>query len=76
MKVSNPSVPRAAIQSSSIRSVGYSHDLETLEIEFIGGRIYRYLRVSSEVYQRFIGADSKGMFFNRFIKGRFDYERI
>lgn len=76
MKMSNPSLPRAAVQSSSIRSVGYSQNHETLEIEFIGGRVYRYLRVPKEVHQYFIKADSKGVFFNCFIKGRFDYERI
>jgi hypothetical protein len=60
-----------SVQSSTVRSVRYDHDTRALDITFIGGKTYRYLNVPLDVYVAFIGAKSKGEFFNDNIKDTF-----
>lgn len=67
---------RAPVISSSIRSVGYAPEERVLEIEFVGGGVYRYLDVPSEVHEALLEAESKGTFVNRAIKGRYRYQRV
>lgn len=67
---------RLPVESSSLASVGYLIDSQTLEVEFRSGAVYRYFDVPQEIHQGFIAAESKGVFFNRAVKGRFGYARI
>ncbi len=57
-------------------SVGYAVDVRTLEIEFRSGTVYRYFEVPAEIYGGFLVAESKGVYFNHAVKGRFGYARI
>jgi KTSC domain len=66
---------RQPVVSSLIVSVGYSPDGQ-LDVELRGGRVYRYFAVPPTVHQEFLAADSKGVFFNRFVKPRFRHERL
>jgi len=59
------------VQSSTVRSIRYDDDARTLDIIFMSGKTYRYLNVPLEVYVDFIGAESKGEFFNDNIKDTF-----
>jgi hypothetical protein len=47
-----------------------------LEIGFISGIVYRYLRVSLDVSQDFLAARSKGKFFNEQIKDTYPWEQV
>ena len=38
-------IPREAVESTALTTVGYSKKLHALEIEFHDGSIYRYLEV-------------------------------
>jgi hypothetical protein len=58
-----------------LRSVGYTSNA-TLEVEFLGGAVYRYFAVPRSLFEDLMLADSKGAFFNRRIKPRFHYQRI
>ena len=42
-----------------------------LELEFRSGALYRYLSVPADLYRDLLAADSKGRFFNRFIRDCF-----
>jgi hypothetical protein len=62
---------RIPVKSSSIASIGYDPDSETLEIEFLDSRIfhldvnisvYQYFDVPQRVYEELISADSKGKY--------------
>ena len=50
---------RQQVSSSSIRSVGYDPQTQTLELEFHNGGVYRYANVPEAVYRGLMLADSK-----------------
>jgi hypothetical protein len=70
-------VKRAAVDSSSIRSLGYAEDEQALEVEFHNGSLYRYERVPPEAVQALLAADSLGRHFNQVFKPcQFPYRRL
>ena len=64
---------RIPILSSTLKSAGYADGV--LEIEFRKGPIYRYFRVPAKVAEAFLESDSKGRYFLRFIRDRYQYEK-
>ena len=66
---------RTAVESSVLSSVGYSTDA-SLELEFRSGAIYRYFAVPRPVFEELIAAESKGVYFNRYVRDRFRYQRL
>ncbi|WP_300973450.1 KTSC domain-containing protein [Sphingomonas sp. LHG3406-1] len=60
------------MDSSLIRGALYWPEHRALEICLAGGRRYLYLGVPADVAERFSAAPSKGAYFNRAIRGRFD----
>lgn len=67
---------RTMVESSVIRAVGYDRRRRALEVEFHGGRVYRYRDVAESVFARFLAAASKGRFFNRHILGEYEFDRL
>lgn len=57
--------------SSFIGNVVYTPEMQTMEIS-ISSRVYPYCGVPQRIYDGFKGAPSKGVFFNRSIKGIFE----
>lgn len=60
------------MDSTNIVSAGYKEASSILEIQFSGGNVYRYFDVPHEVFSGLITADSKGVFFQRNIRGKFN----
>jgi len=67
---------REPVSSNSIAALGYDDDAETLEVEFVTGRVYRYRGVGQDVFEDFRQAPSKGAFFNRHIKEAYPFEEV
>lgn len=67
---------RTAVESSQIVSIGYVPELETLEMEFKGGKVYRYFEVPGAAHADLMAAESKGKFFGQHIRGKFKYEKV
>lgn len=68
---------RVALQSSSLRSLGYDPEQQILEVEFSSGALYRYEAVPPEVVQTLLEADSLGRHFNQVFKPQhYRYRRI
>lgn len=67
---------REPVASSNIASAGYDAPSETLEVEFQNGTVYQFYNISQELYDQFIGASSKGQFFNIYIKNAYPYSRV
>ena len=67
---------RTPVSSSNLRSVGYDSEQSTLEIEFHGGRIYRYYGVPSRIYQGLMNAASHGSYHHQHIRDRYRYKQI
>ena len=62
--------------SSVIASAVYKPETCTLRITFVSGLIYEYKQVPKETYEAMITSGSKGVYLNRHIKGKYDFEKI
>jgi len=59
------------VNSSAITAVGYDPATNRMKITFKQGKTYDFCRVPSNVYQGLINAPSKGGYFDRVIKDRY-----
>ena len=62
--------------SRVIRRFDYRAADKALDIEFVSGRVYRYLDVPEPVYRDMCRSFSKGEFFNTHIRDCFAFEQI
>lgn len=62
---------RNVVTSRGIRAIGYRASDQTLEIEFVSGRIYQYVGVPESVYGWLLRSPSKGGIFNRMIRDKY-----
>ena len=68
---------RQPVNSSLIRSVGYDLPNSILEIELVESkRAYEYFDVPLSVYTELMEAESKGSYFNEFIKDLYAYQEV
>ncbi|TNC29252.1 KTSC domain-containing protein [Amycolatopsis alkalitolerans] len=67
---------RWPVSSSVIKAVGYDPGRRILDVEFVGGRVYRYTGVDGAVYKDFMAAESKGRFFNQHIQYGYEFEQL
>ena len=63
------------VMSSVLANVEYNKKNKLLFITFKSGKTYIYYNVPEEVWKAFKDAESKGKFFNTYIKGRFSTEQ-
>ncbi len=61
------------VTSSAVQSVEFDELTNRLQITFTSGKTYTYYAVPRRVYEQFIGASSKGTFFNEHIKDRYGF---
>jgi hypothetical protein len=62
--------------STAIANFEYDKETERLTVTFVTGRIYQYVDVPGEVAASFQSASSKGMFFNAYIRDRYDLREL
>ena len=62
--------------STVIASISYDTATATLRITFVSGLIYDYQQVPEEVYQALKTSDAKGIYLNRYIKGKYPFEKV
>lgn len=68
---------RVAVESRSLRELGYDPDEQALEVLFHNGSVYRYEQVPAEVVQALLEADSLGRYFNQVFKPQhYRYRRL
>jgi hypothetical protein len=67
---------RLKVNSPAILSVGYEPDSESLELEFPGSTIYEYHKVKPIIYMGLMHTESKGNYFNSYIKDKYEYTLI
>jgi hypothetical protein len=65
-----------AIVSSNIESAGYDADAETLHVKFKNGGLYKYKSVPVQLYKDFMESESKGKFFFKEIRNKFEYDNL
>lgn len=64
-----------AVASSSIAFIGYDTTTMLLRIAFRNGGTYDYYDVPQTVAQQLLNSGSKGTYYARFIKGKFNSQR-
>ena len=69
-------IKREPVSSSGLAAVGYSRQLQALEIEFRDGSIYRYADVPRSLYRDLMSAESKARFYNRHVRRKFRSVRV
>lgn len=62
--------------SRTIAAVRYDASIEVLEVRFRSERVYRYEGVPEFVYRSLLRAESKGRYFNDFIRDGYDYDEM
>ena len=71
-----PAIARRAVVSSMMRSAGYDEDHAVLEIEFVTGHVYRYHAVPRRDWQGLMDAESKGRYFDAYIRDKYPMRRV
>jgi hypothetical protein len=63
----------ADVSSTAIETIQYDPGIRQLRVTFPGGNTYKYYDVPRGVYEGFLQAKSKGLFFNAYIRDRYDF---
>ncbi len=69
-------IPRVRVESSGIKSVGYSKRKHILELEFANGAVYRYINVPRSVHHDLMATESKARYYDQFIKRNYPSQRV
>jgi hypothetical protein len=65
-----------AVESTTLRTVAYDGDRKLLQLEFHNRTVYQYFNVPAAIHDGLLEAPSKGIYFNRFIRDKFDYAQV
>lgn len=71
-----PKIARHPLVSSMMRSAGYDDAHAVLEIEFVTGTVYRYHAVPRREWRGLIDAESKGRYFEAYIRDKYPMMRV
>jgi hypothetical protein len=66
---------RIQLESTLLKAVSYDSQTALLEVELRDGAVYRYL-VPTRIYDELLQAESKGWYFNRYIRNRFPTSKL
>src|ERR1022692_4051317 len=64
------------VELTSLATVAYDDARKLLQLEFCSRAIYQYFGVPAAVHAVLLRAPSKGIYFNRVIRGRFPYALV
>jgi hypothetical protein len=64
------------VESATLAALAYDDAREILQLEFRSRATYSYFGVPGSVYEALMAAPSKGRYFNREIRGRFEHLRV
>lgn len=64
------------VNSTLLSGVSYEANSTLLHLDFRDGSLYHYFGVPVEVYEGLLAAESKGVYFNRRIRGAFQHARL
>jgi len=63
------------VESSVIDEVGYDEATQALTLKFDSGETYEYKAVPKAVYDELMAAESKGQYFQKNIKGKYEFQK-
>jgi hypothetical protein len=62
--------------SAVIAEYAYNTASGTLTVRYHSGKVYNYLNVPEKIFKEMRATMVKGIFFNRFIKGKYPFEEV
>ena len=62
--------------SSVVSTMSYDPSTSTLRIVFVSGMIYEYKNVPEDIYVAMKTSGAKGIYLNKHVKGKFQFEKI
>jgi hypothetical protein len=62
--------------SSVVAATTYDPVKEVLRVIYVSGNVYDYKHVPEKIFKDMKAATSKGIFLNKHIKGKYEYERV
>lgn len=65
-----------SVSSSSLSRIRWNEQTSTLDVEFIGGRVYQYFDVPEGIFNALRLAESHGKFFQQNIRGCYRYVQL
>jgi hypothetical protein len=66
-----------SVRSSTVKAIGYDEASETLGVQFLDGREYRYFAVPKSRFDGLRTASSVGRYLNQFIKeANYRYKQV
>ena len=72
----NSKLPMIQVESSNIKAIGYEDSTQKLDVEFNTGTLYRFFGVDMDIYNSLLAARSKGSFFSKHIRGKFESQKL
>lgn len=66
----------ATVSSRAIGGVTYDDKTRLMIVQFRDGSAYSYSMVPSATHRALMAAESKGNYFNQYIKGRYAEQRV
>lgn len=76
LAVGSKSLEPKDVDSECVASLSYDPEREQMTVEFQERGSYVYFDVDPWVFSEFNNAGSRGVYFNTYIRDRFEYERI
>lgn len=67
---------KTCVKSSFIRAIGANKRLGTITVTMDKGTVYRYFGVTQKTISGLIACDSKGWYYNEYVKGRYHSKRV
>jgi len=64
------------VPSTVIEYISYDAATQILKVHFLSGAIYAYSKVPENIYNAFRKYKSKGAYLNKYIKDKYDYEKV
>lgn len=62
--------------SVAIKAIGYDPESQTLRIQFHSGSTHQFNGVPEHVHKNFVIADSKGRFFQKQVREKFEQQKV
>ena len=62
--------------SAVIAAYQYDFVTETLTMRYHSGKVYNYLKVPGKVFKEMRSTMVKGIWFNKYIKGKYPFEEV
>ena len=62
--------------SSVVARIEYDTLSHTLRIVYVSGMMYDYKKVPEQIYAAMKTAFSKGTFLNKYIKGKYEFDKV